>query len=75
MRRTTIALLLLALTACSSGSGRPDVGLPEPDAVFDYQLGGPYEPEEKVRAVARDRTAKPGALQRLLRQRLPDPAG
>ncbi|MFC7303960.1 endo alpha-1,4 polygalactosaminidase [Streptomyces monticola] len=27
--------------------------------VFDYQLGGPYPPDEAVRAVSRDRTAKP----------------
>ncbi|GHC73018.1 endo alpha-1,4 polygalactosaminidase [Streptomyces cinnamoneus] len=36
-----------------------NVRRPSPDAVFDYQLGGAYPPAGKVRAVARDREAKP----------------
>ncbi|WP_419998900.1 endo alpha-1,4 polygalactosaminidase [Streptomyces boninensis] len=61
MRRIPVALLLLllALTACSPGDAGPGVRLPQPGAVFDYQLGGPYQPEKQVEAVARDRTAKP----------------
>ncbi|MFI1972171.1 endo alpha-1,4 polygalactosaminidase [Streptomyces cinnamoneus] len=33
--------------------------LPRPNVVFDYQLGGAYTPGDKVRAVSRDRGAKP----------------
>ena len=33
--------------------------MPTADAEFDYQLGGPYPPAGKVRAVSRDRTAEP----------------
>lgn len=63
------------LAACSSdapvgrdgsgtSAGRPSgsadgVRRPPADAAFDYQLGGPYRPPAKVRAVARDRTADP----------------
>ncbi|MGW5860873.1 endo alpha-1,4 polygalactosaminidase [Streptomyces sp. NPDC055239] len=32
---------------------------PKADAVFDYQLGGPYAPDDAVQAVSRDRSAKP----------------
>lgn len=62
------ALLLSLLTACSSdGSGGSDeasasagaVRQPPVNAPFDYQLGGPYPPPAKVRAVSRDRTADP----------------
>ena len=42
-----------------SGSGPREVRAPRPDAVFDYQLGGPYRPSPEVRAVSRDRTAEP----------------
>ncbi|MFI8519768.1 endo alpha-1,4 polygalactosaminidase [Streptomyces sp. NPDC085481] len=35
------------------------VVLPEPGVEFDYQIGGPYPPPPGVRAVSRDRTAKP----------------
>ncbi|MEU5013751.1 endo alpha-1,4 polygalactosaminidase [Streptomyces sp. NPDC021749] len=73
--RTTRALLLtLALvlpfgTACSAGRGPQDTGAATPRAVrpptagaeFDYQLGGPYPPPRGVRAVSRDRTAKPAS--------------
>lgn len=35
------------------------VRLPEPDASFDYQLGGAYEPPAGVTVLVRDRTAPP----------------
>ena len=40
-----------------TASGR--VVLPEPGVAFDYQIGGAYPPPRGVRAVSRDRTAKP----------------
>ncbi|BDH12514.1 hypothetical protein HOK021_36930 [Streptomyces hygroscopicus] len=53
----------------SAGSGTPAppggtaaptaVRPPAANAVFDYQLGGAYPPPAGVRAVSRDRTAKP----------------
>lgn len=43
----------------SGASGRDRVRQPPVDAAFDYQLGGPYAPPSKVRAVSRDRTADP----------------
>ncbi|MEU1783756.1 endo alpha-1,4 polygalactosaminidase [Streptomyces abikoensis] len=47
-------------TAGPDASGAPaNVRRPSPDAVFDYQLGGAYPPAGKVRAVSRDREAKP----------------
>ncbi len=61
-------------TACYAGrpphSAGPGTSAPSPaaptavrpptaNAVFDYQLGGAYPPPDKVRAVSRDRTAKP----------------
>ncbi|MEV0278833.1 endo alpha-1,4 polygalactosaminidase [Streptomyces sp. NPDC050610] len=42
----------------SSGDG---IRLPQANASFDYQIGGPYTPPDGVRAVSRDRTAKPAA--------------
>ncbi|MFD4630861.1 endo alpha-1,4 polygalactosaminidase [Streptomyces sp. NPDC058284] len=66
------AVLLALLAGCSTGgSGAPEfespaarphggeVRQPPVDAAFDYQLGGPYPPGPKVRAVSRDRTAEP----------------
>ncbi|MEW2390457.1 endo alpha-1,4 polygalactosaminidase [Streptomyces venezuelae] len=60
------ALLLALLVGCSTagsgtsaGSGEDDVRQPPVNATFDYQLGGPYKPPAKVRAVSRDRTADP----------------
>nr|WGC84437.1 Orf+3 [Streptomyces sp.] len=32
---------------------------PAANAPFDYQIGGPYQPAEKIRAVSRDRAAEP----------------
>ncbi|MFH0520541.1 endo alpha-1,4 polygalactosaminidase [Streptomyces sp. M41] len=37
----------------------PKVTLPEPGVGFDYQIGGSYPPPAGVRAVSRDRAAKP----------------
>ncbi|QFR97421.1 hypothetical protein GBW32_00800 [Streptomyces tsukubensis] len=68
-------LLLAFTTACSADAGgRPDgtkpsehakasaptaVRVPAADTAFDYQIGGPYTPPDGVKAVSRDRTAKP----------------
>ncbi|MEU2558859.1 endo alpha-1,4 polygalactosaminidase [Streptomyces longispororuber] len=46
----------------AAGTGeqdRPAPRLPRPRAPFDYQLGGAYDPPAGVRAVSRDRAAKP----------------
>ncbi|MEU7043254.1 endo alpha-1,4 polygalactosaminidase [Streptomyces varsoviensis] len=40
-------------------SSKDGIRLPEANASFDYQIGGPYTPPDGVRAVSRDRTAKP----------------
>ncbi|MEU1277219.1 endo alpha-1,4 polygalactosaminidase [Streptomyces sp. NPDC005805] len=64
------AALLLLVVACTTGGGAqprpsaqgasgPAVRPPEPGAVFDYQIGGPYRPAKTVAAVARDRSADP----------------
>ncbi|MEU6094944.1 endo alpha-1,4 polygalactosaminidase [Streptomyces sp. NPDC047079] len=44
-------------TAGPGGAGK--VTPPEPGVAFDYQIGGPYAPPPGVRAVSRDRAAKP----------------
>ncbi|WP_461015311.1 endo alpha-1,4 polygalactosaminidase [Streptomyces daliensis] len=74
LRRVPLLALLVALCAsCSSAADGPARGSsssssssdeehvrpPRADAVFDYQLGGPYQPPSGVRAVSRDRTADP----------------
>ncbi|MEW2353833.1 endo alpha-1,4 polygalactosaminidase [Spirillospora sp. NPDC029432] len=64
LRRTAAALLLLAsfTAACSSPATAParnEARPPAANADFDYQLGGPYPPPARVKAVSRDRTAKP----------------
>ncbi|MEV5983311.1 endo alpha-1,4 polygalactosaminidase [Streptomyces sp. NPDC052114] len=64
--------LLVPLAACGTSDSRgpesgtstarpagDDVRRPRADAAFDYQLGGPYRPPAKTRAVSRDRTADP----------------
>ncbi|MCK7622478.1 endo alpha-1,4 polygalactosaminidase [Streptomyces sp. RS10V-4] len=69
-----LALAALPLTGCSpssppAGGDHPTapataphgVRLPAADAVFDYQIGGPYPPARDVRVVSRDRTAPPAA--------------
>lgn len=72
LRRALAATALcgaLALVAggCTASDGKDadapggpaDVELPEPGIAFDYQIGGAYPPPDGVRAVSRDRTAKP----------------
>lgn len=61
-----VAVLVLA-AACTADDGKDSpatdradaVRAPEADAVFDYQLGGPYSPGDGVQAVSRDRSAEP----------------
>ncbi|MGW0905118.1 endo alpha-1,4 polygalactosaminidase [Streptomyces sp. NPDC002853] len=61
------AALLLATVACTADDGKDTpatdrssaVRAPEADAVFDYQLGGAYPPDDAVEAVSRDRSAAP----------------
>ncbi|MFI6088007.1 endo alpha-1,4 polygalactosaminidase [Streptomyces sp. NPDC051218] len=59
------ALFLAAACATDDGKEAPatdradSVRAPKPDAVFDYQLGGPYQPGDAVQAVSRDRSAEP----------------
>ena len=67
-----VAALVLALVAPATA----DVDPPPVDTDVDYQLGGATAMPAHVGIVVRDRRAAPadGPLQRLLRQRLPDPA-
>ncbi|GGV41658.1 hypothetical protein GCM10010277_30500 [Streptomyces longisporoflavus] len=68
-RLAACAATLLLAAACSTGDGKdtPDTSTdrtgtvrpPKPDTVFDYQLGGPYAPDDAVRAISRDRSAEP----------------
>ncbi|MWA09111.1 endo alpha-1,4 polygalactosaminidase [Streptomyces sp. BA2] len=60
------ALFLTAACATDDGGDTPAatdgadaVRTPKANAVFDYQLGGPYPPDDAVRAVSRDRSAEP----------------
>lgn len=43
----------------ASTTGAPDLLLPPPGVLLDYQLGGAYEPPAGVQVVSRDRTATP----------------
>lgn len=62
-----LAAACLALAGCSTeeraGPAAPPatstLRLPDRNAGFDYQLGGPYPPPAGVRTVARDRTDEP----------------
>ncbi|MGW1951688.1 endo alpha-1,4 polygalactosaminidase [Streptomyces sp. NPDC001920] len=62
-----LAALCAALALAAGGCAKSDgdnaevrkVKLPEPGVAFDYQIGGSYPPPAGVRAVSRDRTAKP----------------
>ncbi|MFE3769264.1 endo alpha-1,4 polygalactosaminidase [Streptomyces sp. NPDC059122] len=67
-----LALVALPLAGCSTAGTAPAPGrptatetarhglrLPPADAVFDYQIGGPYPPADDVTVVSRDRAAPP----------------
>ncbi|MFF2809056.1 endo alpha-1,4 polygalactosaminidase [Streptomyces sp. NPDC058000] len=67
-----LALVVLPLAGCSTagpapgpdhptatGTTRHGLRLPAANAVFDYQIGGPYPPADNVTVVSRDRTAPP----------------
>nr|CEL14106.1 DNA for SgaA, complete cds [Kibdelosporangium sp. MJ126-NF4]CTQ88473.1 DNA for SgaA, complete cds [Kibdelosporangium sp. MJ126-NF4] len=41
----------------------PDVKLPPAGGQFDYQIGGPYDPDGTVKIVSRDRTAPPADVE------------
>jgi hypothetical protein len=52
----------LSLAGChSEAADDAAIELPEPNAAFDYQLGGAYEPAADVATVVRDRTDPPAA--------------
>ncbi|WP_348787682.1 endo alpha-1,4 polygalactosaminidase [Leifsonia sp. NPDC080035] len=61
------ALVAAVIGGCAARPSAPADGaasspaatLPDPDAGFDYQLGGPSSPPEGVTVVERDRTAPP----------------
>ncbi|MDH2387286.1 endo alpha-1,4 polygalactosaminidase [Streptomyces sp. HNM0663] len=46
-------------TPARTPAGAGKVAMPEPGIAFDYQIGGAYAPPPGVRAVSRDRAAKP----------------
>ncbi|MFC8123995.1 endo alpha-1,4 polygalactosaminidase [Streptomyces sp. NPDC057302] len=66
-RLAACAAVLLLAAACGTDDGDDTpatdrakaVRQPKADTVFDYQLGGPYPPDDEVRAVSRDRSAEP----------------
>jgi hypothetical protein len=52
-------LALLVGVAATGGTASAAVVLPPPNAQFDYQLGGAYDPLERVAIVDRDRSEAP----------------
>lgn len=56
LRRCALVVAALALAACG---GEESAAGPLPGGVVDYQLGGSYDPEERVTVVVRDRTDEP----------------
>ncbi|MFD9906078.1 endo alpha-1,4 polygalactosaminidase [Streptomyces sp. NPDC059063] len=59
-----LALAAALLAGCATDDPSPTKAegtprLPRPDTPFDYQLGGAYPPPDGVKAVSRDRAAKP----------------
>ncbi|CAH0206857.1 MULTISPECIES: endo alpha-1,4 polygalactosaminidase [unclassified Microbacterium] len=60
MRRpigAVLAAIVLLLSGCAAATDAP--AAPPPDAAFDYQLGGGYEPDAAIAVVVRDRTDAP----------------
>lgn len=53
------AALLLLVTSCTSAPELPPVQLPPAGGQFDYQVGGVYQPDARVKIVARDRSKIP----------------
>jgi hypothetical protein len=53
------ALLLLVASCSASEPELPPVEMPPTGAKFDYQIGGVYQPEAKVKIVVRDRSKLP----------------
>jgi hypothetical protein len=49
------------VTGTGGAGAAPTVTLPPPNAQFDYQLGGAYEPPQGVAVVSRDRNDPPAA--------------
>jgi hypothetical protein len=70
-RIATAAVALVLMTVVSgcapasdgtdASAGATAVTLPPAGAAPDYQLGGPYDPDDRVGIVGRDRTAEPAA--------------
>jgi hypothetical protein len=54
-----VAALLLLVTSCSGEPDLPPRELPPVGAVFDYQIGGAYQPDVPVEIVVRDRSKTP----------------
>ncbi|HUQ58114.1 endo alpha-1,4 polygalactosaminidase [Lentzea sp.] len=55
-----LAALLLLVASCSASEPEPpQVELPPSGAKFDYQIGGVYQPEARVKIVVRDRSRLP----------------
>jgi len=55
-----LAALLLLVASCSTSEPEPPaVELPPSGAKFDYQIGGVYQPDARVKIVVRDRSKLP----------------
>ncbi|SDH23087.1 Glycoside-hydrolase family GH114 [Lentzea fradiae] len=55
-----VAALLLLVASCSTSEPElPPVELPPSGGKFDYQIGGAYQPEARVKIVVRDRSKLP----------------
>ncbi|GGU49812.1 endo alpha-1,4 polygalactosaminidase [Lentzea flava] len=60
LRYLTVGTLLLLVASCGTSEPEtPRVELPPAGARFDYQIGGPYRPDARVRIVVRDRGETP----------------
>lgn len=58
MRLAVALVAILAIAGCAKPV-EPAIPLPPVHGKFDYQIGGPYEPDSSVRIVSRDRRVKP----------------